>query len=105
MDTAADIGISEDEFWGLLPREFARRLRAHRERAEWELERMADFAAYLRNDIVQALSSKRVRRHTGAMLLGKAKATGDAPMTKAEYLEAVARIRQRQQNGDKEVVH
>src|SRR5690606_10718376 len=36
LDTAAALGLSETEFWDMLPREFARRVRAHRERVERE---------------------------------------------------------------------
>jgi hypothetical protein len=40
LTTAARLGISEEAFWDMLPREFARRARAQRE----ELERQGEIA-------------------------------------------------------------
>jgi len=96
LRTAAEVGISEDDFWDMLPREFFRRVDAYRRRekameeAEWSRALMVFNRI---GGVMSALGVKRIKPVTLKDLKkSSAHRAAAMPKTKADYLEMLERI-------------
>lgn len=86
----------------MLPREFTRRVKAHRERVEFEVDTAWAVGLYLRNNLVQALAGKKkVKPHTLEMMKRK-----PPPDTGREAFAALlTKIQKIRDTGTRRVLH
>jgi uncharacterized heparinase superfamily protein len=108
------VGIAEAEFWRMLPREFARRVRASRRRTEREGEERLRLAVFLANHLVALINKPgmtdragRMRAHdVEAMLHGRGGDGSVPPEHSREAFEALMeRIYEARRTGTRRVLN